>query len=379
VQVRKLDTTRARDVRAFVRFPFDLYRDCPQWVPPLRPAMRAALDRDRYAFYRDSEADFFLVENQGRVLGRIAAIHNRPYNAFHHSQAAFFYYMEVVDDVQTSRLLFDALFDWSRERGLDTVYGPKGMIRSDAHGALVEGFEHRPAIGVPYNHDYYDRLIQDAGFVKELDYMSGYLSADFQLPQRVHDIAERVKARRGYTIRSFTTKDELRQMTPAVHKIYQQAWAQVWGYYPVSEDEIRAMVERIVSIADPRLIKVVMKGEEAIGFVIAYPDISAAIQRTRGRVWPFGWVRLMLESKRTTWVNFNGVGIVPQYQGAGANAVLYSELAKTFAQSGRRFQHGDYVQVAETNLESLGDATRLGFPMYKRHRIYRKALVSQAI
>lgn len=374
MQVRKLDTRRARDVRAFIRFPFDLYRDCPQWVPPLLPAMRAALDRDRYPFYQTSAADFFVVESQGQVLGRIAAIDNRPYNEYHHSSVAFFYYMEVIQDTGVARMLFDAAFDWARQRGLDMMYGPKGLLRSDGHGALVEGFEHRPAIGVPYNYAYYDTLIKDVGFEKELDYLSGYLSTEYRLPQRVHDVAEQVKARRRYEVRTFTSKKELRALAPLVHQVYQQAWPQVWGYYPVTEQEIESMVERIVSIADPRLIKMVFKGEEPIGFVIAYPDISAAIQRIKGRVWPFGWLLLLLEQRRTKWVNFNGVGVIPKYQGLGANAVLYSELAKTFAHHDFKFEHGDYVQVAEINLHSMGDAALLGFPMYKRHRIYRKEL-----
>jgi GNAT superfamily N-acetyltransferase len=343
-------------------------------VPPLLPDMRLALNRAKYPFYRQSDADFYLVESEGQTVGRIAALENRPYNRFHGTKAAFFYYMESVQDVQVSRALFDAAFAWARERGLDTMYGPKGLLRGDAHGALVEGFEHRPAVGVPYNHDYYDRLIRDAGFEKELDYYSGHLTADHQLPQRVYDIAERVKKRRGIEICSFRSKDELRAMAPLVHHIYQSAFVQVWGYYPVTEQEIRALIERILAIADPRLIKLVKKGEESIGFVIAYPDVSAAFQRIRGRLWPFGWIWVLLETKRTKWVNFNGVGILPKYQGAGANAVLYAELAKTVQSDRFHFEHGDFVQVAENNIHSLGDANAIGIQWYKTHRMYRKVL-----
>ena len=337
--------------------------------------MRLALNRNRYPFYRFSDADFFVVESAGQVLGRIAVLENRPYNAYQGTKAAFFYYFEVVEDVRVARLLFDTAFEWAQKRGLDVMYGPKGLLRADGHGALVEGFEHRPAVGLPYNHAYYDAFIRDSGFVKEIDYLSGYLSAaEYQLPQRVHDIAERIKARRGFSVRTFSSKVELRQLAPIVHKIYEEAFVRVWGYYPVSEDEIQVLIERIVSIADPRLIKLVTKGDEAIGFVFAYPDVSEAIQRIKGRVWPFGWIQLMLETKRTKWVNFNGVGVVPKYQGVGANALLYSELAKTLTSNDSQFEHGDYVQVAERNLESLGDAKVLSFPMYKRRRVYRKGL-----
>ena len=374
MQVRKLDTSKRRDVRAFVRFPFQLYHDCPQWVPPLLPDMRLVLNRLKYPFYQQSDADFFLVESEGQALGRIAAIENRPYNEFHGSQAAFFYYWETVEDVQVARALFDAAFEWARARGLDTIYGPKGFLRGDAHGVLVEGFEHRPAIGVPYNYAYYDAYVRDSGFEKELDYYSGYLSDQHELPDRLFDVAERVKARRGFQVRSFERKDELLALAPLIHRIYERAFVQVWGYYPVTEKEIRALIQRIASIADPRLIKLVFKDEQAIGFVVAYPDVSAAIQRISGRLWPFGWIVILLETKRTEWVNFNGVGILPEYQGVGANAVLYQELIQTVKSDAFHFKHGDFVQVAENNIHSLGDANAIGLIWYKRHRMYRKNL-----
>jgi hypothetical protein len=279
-----------------------------------------------------------------------------------------------VDDAQASSMLFDAAVDWARARGLDTMYGPNGLLRADGHGLLVEGFEHRPAIGIAYNYPYYGGLVEAAGFIKSHDYLSGHLTAERGLPQRFHSIAERVKARRGISIRTFKRRREILALAADLHRIYEQAFVQVWGYYPVDQQEIETLIRRISSIADPRLIKLVAKDDEPIGFVIAYPDVSAAIQRIKGRVWPIGWVQLLLERKRTEWVNFNGVGVLPKFQGFGANAVLYAELAQTFQDSAFQFRHGDVVQVAETNMESLGDATAMNMVWYKRHRVYRRAI-----
>jgi hypothetical protein len=336
--------------------------------------MTLALNRERYPFYLESDADHFVVESEGQTLGRITALENRPYNAYHGSKTAFFYYFDAVDDVQVSRKLFEAAFDWARARGLDTIYGPQGLLRADGHGLLVEGFEHRAVIGISYNHAYYAGLVEDAGFVKSHDYHSTYLSAGYDLPQRFYDIAERVKARRGFRIQSFTRRKELVALAPVLHQIYETAFVQVWGYYPVSLSEIEALIGRISSIADPRLIKLVLKGDQAIGFIIAYPDVGEAIQRIKGRMWPLGWLHLLLEPRRTKWVVFNAVGIVPKYQGAGANAVLYTELAKTFKDNRFQFEHGDLVQVAETNMQSMGDMTAAGPKWYKRHRVYVRPL-----
>jgi hypothetical protein len=375
MQVRRLDTSRRRDVRQFIRLPFQLYKSCPQWVPPLLPDIKLALDRRRYPFYRHSNADFFLVESEGQALARLVVFEHQPYNAFHESRTAFFYYFDAADDVQATDKLFDAAFDWARARGLTEIYGPNGMLRADGHGLLVEGFEHRPAIGIKYNYPYYEQLVESAGLEKSHDYYSAYVNKQQDLPQRFYDLAERIKARRGYRVRALSSRRELRSLAPVFYRVYEQAFVQVWGYYPVDLVEIEAMIRRISLIADPRLIKVVLNDDdEPIGFIIAYPDVSAAIQRIQGRLWPLGWIQLLFESRSTKWVNFNGVGVLPAYQGVGANTVLYTELAGTFKDERFRFQYGDIVQVAETNGNSLGDLAAAGPEVYKVHRVYHRAL-----
>lgn len=372
VHIHRIETARRKDVRTFIQVPFKLYAGCPQWVPPVVPGMRRTLDREAFPIYRDVDAEFFVAERDGGAVGRIAVIDNHLYNDYHDTQTAFFYYFDAVNDEAVSGALFDAAFDWSRSRGLVDMVGPKGLVRFDAHGILVDGFEHRASVGVPYNYPYYEPLVQAAGFVKELDYYSGYLSEGFEPPERLARIAERVKARRGFRVRTFQDKDEIWSFLPDAHDIYLKAWKEVPGYYPVSREEITLMMERVVSVADPEMIKLVMKDDKPVGFVISYPDLAAGLQRCNGRLWPFGWLHLMIERKRTEWVTLNGVGLLPAYQGFGANAILYTELGKTLREYG--FKYADYVQVAETNLASLGDANEMGFPLYKTHRIYHRAL-----
>ncbi len=372
MHVRQIETSRAQDVRQFINFPFKLYRDCPQWVPPIVPDMKLALNRKKYPFYRHSTADFFVAEEGDRTLGRIAAIDNRRYNEYHGYRTAFFYYFEVVEDIEVARALFNAVFEWAVDRGLDEAVGPRGLLRGDGHGLLVEGFDHRPAMGIAYNYPYYASFLRALGFEKEMDFLSAHLSGDYDLPRRFYDIADKVKKRRGFWVKSFTSKRELRRWVPEVQKINNEAFADMWGYYPIDEAEAHAIADRFLAAADPRLIKLVMKDEEVVGFVIGYPDVSAGIQRANGRLWPFGWVHILIEFKRTDWVNFNGVGLLPEHQGVGANAVLYTELAKSAL--GCNFTHADLVQVSETNMESMGEVNAVGAEWYKRHRVYRRDL-----
>ena len=372
MQIRKIDTYSDRDVQRFIGFPFELYGESDEWVPPLVSDMRLVLNRDEYPFYHHSTADFFVAERGDRTLGRIAAIDNQRYNTHHQSRVAFFYFFEAVDELDVARALFNAAFDWARGRGLELMIGPRGLLRGDGHGLLVEGFEHRPAMGIPYNRPYYAEFLEAVGFEKEIDFLSAHLDGDYDLPQRFYDIAAKVKRRRGFWVKSFSTKRELRRWVPEVQRVNNEAFTDVWGYYPIDEAEANAVADRFLAAADPRLIKLVMKGEEVVGFVIGYPDISAGIQRANGRFWPFGWLHLLIELRRTKWINFNGAGILPEHQGAGASVVLYTELAKTVLDFG--FEHADLVQVAENNIESRGEVGAVGGEWYKRHRIYRRSL-----
>ena len=372
MQVRKLDMGRRQDVEQFIALPFALYRDNKQWVPPLLSDMRLMLNRKKNPYFRHSDADLFVVEQGKETLARVAVLHNTNYCAYHKRQAAFFYYWDTVDEAAATRLLFDAAFDWARGRGLKEVIGPLGFMEGDGMGVLVEGFEHRPAMGIPYNYAYYEPLLTGIGFQKATDFSSGYLPGDMELPQRFYDVAEKVKERRGLRIKSFTSAKELRDWAPRIGEVYNAAFVDNWEYFPMPEADIKVVAERLVQATDPRLIKLVMKQEQITGFVFGFTDLSAAFQKSKGRLWPIGWWYILREFKRTKWANFNGLGLLPGHQGVGANAILYTELAKSVREF--HFEHAETVQVEEQNLKSLAEQDALGVRWYKKHRIYRREL-----
>lgn len=374
MHIRQLDTTRPRDIRQWIAFPHELYRHTPQWVPSMANDERLCMDASRHPFYEHSEAAFFVAESEKReTLGRIVVMNNCSANTYRGTQAAFFGRFEVVEDTAVSRTVFAIAEDWAKQRGLNAMLGPRGFIGSDGSGVLIEGFEHRPAMGVPYNLPYYARLYEDAGYEKDTEHFSGYVRGDHVLPERVHTIAERIKARRGFQIVNFTTKDEIRAWVPAVKKVHHQAFVNSHTFYPPTQAEMDMIADQIIGVADPGLIKLVLNREgDLIGFIFAYHDISAGLQKSRGRIWPFGWVHLLRDRKRTKWVNINGVGLLPEYQGLGGNAILYTELQKTIRAYG--FEHMDVVQVDEKNLKSYRDMVALGVTWYKKHRHYRKEI-----
>ncbi len=367
---RQIDTDDRKQVREFLLFPHRVYGGHPCWVPPLLIDAQTQLDREKHPFYEHSQADFFVVENSGEVVGRIATLENTRYNQFHGTRQAQFYLFDCVDEPGAAEALFERAFEWARARGLDQMVGPKGFGALDGYGLLVEGFDHRQAMTMMnYNHPYYADLVNKVGFRKEVDFISCYLTPDrFQLPERVHRIAQRVLQRGTLKLRRFGSKRELKAWGPKIGRAYNDAFVENWEFYPLTEREIAFLIDNLTLVANPRLIKVITHEEDVVGFLFAFPDVSAALQRARGRLFPLGLVDILLEMRRTPWVALNGAGILPEFQGRGGNALLYAEMENTIRES--NFQHADLTQVAESAVQMRRDLINLGGEPYKNHRVY---------
>ncbi|MBN2116589.1 MAG: hypothetical protein JW730_08465 [Anaerolineales bacterium] len=371
--IEKVDTGNKVQVKSFVDLPYRLYKNCPQWVPPLYIDAYLPLNRKKHPFFEHSEADFFLAMRDREVVGRICAANNKLFNEYHKTRKAHFYALETIDDLDVAGALFGAVFDWAKERGLDTVIGPKGLSPFDGYGILVEGFEHRQMMTMMnYNYAYYPELMEALGFEKEVDFVSCYLPADsFKIPERVQRIAERVIARGDLWVKKFTSKRELVKWAPRIGYLYNKAFIENWEYYPFTEGDVKYAVDNVFMIANPRMIKLIMYKDDIVGFLFAFPDASAALQRARGHLLPFGLIDILLEMKRTKTVSGNGMGILPQFQGKGGNALLYYEMGKTIF-GFNQFTQVEMTQVAETTRQMRADLKNLNGVEYKNHRVYRK-------
>ena len=211
VTIEKIDTGNKSQVRRFVELPYRLYRDCPQWVPPLLVDAYTYLNRKKHPFHEHSDVDFFLAVREGRDVGRIAAIENKPFNKYHNTKKADFYFFDCENDPEAAAALFNTVSDWAKARGLTSVVGPKGLGPLDGYGILVFGHEHRQTMTMlNYNFPYYQDLIEAQGFDKEVDFVSCFLPADkFQIPERVERITRRVMQRGGLQVKKFKNKKEL--------------------------------------------------------------------------------------------------------------------------------------------------------------------------
>ncbi|MCS7011694.1 MAG: hypothetical protein N2049_02695 [Anaerolineales bacterium] len=373
--IQKVDTNNKTHVKRFVQFYYDLYKNCPQWVPPLYLDAYLPLNRKKHPFFQHSEGDFFLALRDGEVVGRIFVGENKRFNQYHQTKKAQFYYFDCENDFGTAQALFDVVFDWSRARGLDTVIGPKGLSPFDGYGILVEGYEHRQMMTMTnYNYDYYPKLVEALGFEKEVDFVSCYLPAEsFRIPERIERIAQWAMKRGHLWVKHFKSKKELLSWARRIGETYNRTFIHNWEYYPFTPAEIDYAVQNVFMVADHRLIKLIMHGDDIVGFLFAFPDVSAALQRAKGRLFPFGIFDILLEMRRTKTVSGNGMGILPEFQGTGGNALLYYEMGKTIL-AFKQFEHVEMTQVAETTQQMRADLKNLNGVEYKNHRVYRKVI-----
>jgi hypothetical protein len=371
--IEKIDTSNKKQTKRFVELPHRLYKDCPQWVPLINIDAYNYLNRKKLPFYEHSFADFFLAVRDGKDIGRITAIENTKYNAHHKSKSANFYFFDCEDDPEAATALFKTVFEWAKARGLEKVVGPKGLTTLDGYGLLIRGFEFRNTMTMlNYNYAYYEKLVEEQGFEKEVDFVSCYVPADqFQIPERVEKIARRVMQRGGLQVKRFKNKKELIQWAPRIGRAYNEAFVHNWEYAPLSQREIDFVVENIMTIADHRMIKIITHRDDVVGFLFAFHDVSAALQRSKGRLFPFGLIDILLELKRTNSIAVNGMGILPEFQGMGGNAILYSEIGHT-ALNFKQFVHAEMTQVAETAVQMRADLKNLNGIEYKIHRVYWK-------
>ncbi|MCX6035589.1 MAG: hypothetical protein NTV38_11540, partial [Chloroflexi bacterium] len=223
MEIVQIALSNRKQVREFLNLPFRIYRDIPQWVPPLEDDERRRLELKRYPFYKHSAAAFFLAYREGTPVGRLAVLDNRLYNDHNHEKMAFFTLFECESDLESAGGLFASAFGWARQRGLNKIIGPKGFTALDGLGLLVKGFERRPALGQPYNPSYYPELVESQGFEKANEIVSGYLGADIQFPERIHELAARIQERRGLHIARFQTRGELRAALRHLKALYNGA------------------------------------------------------------------------------------------------------------------------------------------------------------
>jgi GNAT superfamily N-acetyltransferase len=363
-----------RDLRRFIGLAWRQNERDPMWVPPLLMATRKVLNRRKHPFHGHADVAYFLAERDGAAVGRIAAIDNHLHNQFHEERTGFFGLFECEDDSLAARALLDAAGEWLRARGMERVRGPMNFSTNEelsSPGVLIEGFDTPPLVMMSHNPPYYGRLVEGAGFDRAKDLLAYWLEG-FTPPERLVRGVERLGQRAGITVRSLDMK-RFSDEVEAIKSVYNAAWSRNWGFVPMTEAEFDNMAADLKPIVDPHLCFIAEAEGKPVGFSLTLPDFNRALRKLpRGRLFPFGIFRLLREKRRIDRARVLTLGFIPKYQRHGLGALLYLRTWQAAVQRG--MPRGEASWILEDNLEMRRALENMGAEVYKRYRVYEKAL-----
>lgn len=351
--------------------PYRLHRRDPNWVPPFRAEVKKLLDRTKNPFFAHAEAEYFLAERGGEVVGRIAAIHNRLHNEVHHDQVGFFGFFECVNDFTVAAPLLDAASAWVKAKGLDTVRGPASFSVNDECGLLIDGFDTPNTLMMPHNPPYYLTLLETAGFVKAKDLVclqAGSLEHPLQPPERTARAVELLKKRYGLTIRALDMK-HFQQEVELVKVLYNACWESNWGFVPMTDAEIDALAEGFKPVVIPNLVPFIEKDGKPIAFGLAMPDLNEVLRNNHsGGMFPASLTMLWkLKTKQITRARILLLGVLPEWRGKGIDSALYHWIWSKAAEIGIGW--GEAGWLLEDNAAIIQGLTKTGFTPYKTYRL----------
>ncbi|MEX0719025.1 MAG: hypothetical protein WD059_00060 [Balneolaceae bacterium] len=358
--------------KRFIELPYHLYKEEEHWIPPLKMDQKKLIDEKKNPFFDNAEIALFLAEKDGKDIGRIAAIIDHRYNEFHGTKTGHFGFFECIDHQHTADLLFRVASDWLRDKKMEDVMGPASPSMMDTIGVLIDGFEKDPYILMPYNFAYYDKLIQKAGFSKEMDMYAYIVDSETVSLDRMNRALDIVKRRmpdleiRPVNLRKM--KDEIK----IIREIYNEAWKKNWGFIPLTEKEFAAAGKDMKMIINTDFAHVAELDGEPIAFSIGFPNINEILKKMDGTLLPFGFLKILLGRKKTRGLRTALMGVLPEYQGKGIDALLHQRSIKNGLEGGITIE-SELSWILESNKEMIRVADRIGGSRDKTYRMYFKA------
>ena len=358
-----------RERREFLLFPWQLYREDPHWIPPLLANQKELLGYKHHPFYDDAEVQTFLAYRGGRPCGRIAAIVNRGHNRRHQDRLGFFGFFECIEDQQVATALFDAARAWLSERGLQQIRGPVNPSLNYECGLLVEGFDTPPFFMMTHNWPYYARLIEGYGFQKAQDLFAfwGHINMLGTLDKKLDFVVEEATQRFGVKIRPLDTSRFVEEVRMFLD-IYNQSLQATWGFVPLSEGEIKHLAKGMRHLIVPELTSIGEVEGRPIGVVFALLDYNQRIKEINGRLFPFGFLKLLSKRRELKRARVVSANVVPEYQRWGIGLVVLRGIVPSVLEWG--VEEVEFSWVLESNHLSRRTLERGGAKVSKLYRLY---------
>lgn len=375
IEIRRVTTKK--ELREFIRFNYELYKDNPYSVPDLLEDMLSTFSKTKNPAFEFCEADYFLAYKDGKLAGRVAAIINHRANNTWNTRNVRFGWIDFIDDQQVSAALISAVKLWGKQRGMTDIVGPLGFTDIDAEGMLIEGYDQLSTMATIYNYPYYPRHMEALGFEKQTDWIEMRLTVPERLPDEYARVAELVKRRYNLHIRKLKSRQEIfhSDIVRKIFDIINEAYAPLFGYSKMSNRQIELYVKEYFPLLDLRMITIVEDANnEPVAVGVSMPSLSRALQKAHGKLFPTGWYHLAraLFVKHSPTLDLLLVGVKKEYQNKGVNALLFADLIPIYIKMG--FKYGETNPELETNEKVQAQWKYLDGRIHKRRRCYYKSL-----
>jgi len=366
IKIKKVESKK--DLMTFIKFPWIIYKNDPYWVPPLIYDKKKILDKKKNPFFEHADMELFLAEKNGELAGRIAAIKNDLHNQYHNDKVGFFGFFECINDQEVANKLFDAAKEWLKSKGLNAMRGPANPSSNDEYGMLLEGFDDEPRILMPYNPKYYLDLCENYGFKKAKDLYAYKIEYDkIMKSDKIQRVAQIAQERYKLKI-SQLDMNNFKKELEKVKYVYNKAWAPNWGFVPMTEKEIDALAKDLKPLVEPSLVLFGEIDNQLVGFSLVMLDYNQLFKTMNGKLFPFNFIKLFTQRKKITWARILILGIIPEYQKRGLDAVFYWEIVNRAAKLG--IYLGEASWILEDNDMMNRAAEVMNSELYKKYRIY---------
>lgn len=366
------------DLKAFIKFHYKLYKDCPYDVPNLYSDELATLSKEENAAFDFCEAQYFLAYRDGEIVGRVAAIINRTANKTWDKQAVRFGWLDFIDDTEVSAALINAVEKWGRKHGMNKIQGPLGFTDMDPEGMLTMGFHEMGTMATSYNYDYYPRHFEAMeGFVKDNDYVEYNVPVPKVLPEKFYKVTQMIQTRYHLHVRKLTKHDIYKGgYGRKLFEIINATFSHLYGYSQMTDRQIHQYVDMYFPFADLEFVTVIEDASldnKPIGVGITLPSLAAALQKCKnGSLFPFGWYYVLraLKFHKTKVVDLLLIGVLPEYRAKGAAAMIFADLIPRYIKYG--IEWGETHVEMESNVHIQNQWAEFGPRLHKRRRCYIK-------
>jgi len=368
IEIKKV--TSLADRKAFVKFPFTLYKGNKYWVPSIIKDDIKSMDPKENPAMAYCDSVFWLAYKDGKIAGRIAAIINHKYNEKLGKKLGRFSRLEFIDDAEIFKALMDKAVAWLKEKGMIQAHGPLGFSNLDTQGMLIEGFDHLQSVASVYHMPYYKTHMDAYGFEKENDWVEFRLTLGDKARNKANRGAALIKRRYGFEVKRFDKTEELRPYVKDLFKILNDAFVNLPYVTPFNDRMIEMYTEKYFKVINPKYVRMVTKDDKMIGFVVAVPSLSKAMQKAKGKLFPFGFVHILNAMKKPKVLDFFLTGVEPEYDNSGVAVILFAEIQDEMMSAG--IDQMETTGIFEDNQAVISNWKNYEHIQHKRRRCYIK-------